>query len=274
MIYDTDKHIWLPGRLERLPRLSGTPRSQRGAVGIMAQRMPMKPMTAAGPPTANRLGWWEADLGAYNDAGVTLATNGQTVRQWNDQSGNFGDNLAQATAGARPTYVTNVVNGHPALVFNPHATCCLQTTTGPTVADPLTVLMVLNQVTWHNSEWIFMMGWQGGSGANVYQNSSSPNLRSERGVAETVVNNGGLALNTWGLMTLTYSATTSKFKLAATEVTRPAGALGTPTSSLSLGYVAGLAADMKIAAMLLYNVEYATQTVTDAQTYLNTKYGL
>ncbi|MFH1853505.1 MAG: DUF2341 domain-containing protein, partial [Candidatus Neomarinimicrobiota bacterium] len=32
--------------------------------------------------------WLRADVGVYSDAGVTPATEGQSVRQWNDQSGN------------------------------------------------------------------------------------------------------------------------------------------------------------------------------------------
>ena len=60
---------------------------------------------------------WKADAGAYNDAGTTLATNGQTVQQWNDQSGE-GYNLSQATSADRPTYNTNQLNGQPGINFN------------------------------------------------------------------------------------------------------------------------------------------------------------
>lgn len=47
--------------------------------------------------------WLKADTGVYSDAGVTPATNGQTIQQWNDQSGN-NNHVSQATAGNRPTY--------------------------------------------------------------------------------------------------------------------------------------------------------------------------
>ena len=68
---------------------------------------------------ANLALWLKADVGAFVDAGVTLATNGQTVQQWNDQSGN-GRNVTQATALNRATWNTNQVNGLPALNFNLH----------------------------------------------------------------------------------------------------------------------------------------------------------
>lgn len=64
------------------------------------------------------LRWWlKANANVYSNAGTTLATNGTTVRQWNDRSGNA-NNASQATAGNRPTYYTNRINGYPALSFN------------------------------------------------------------------------------------------------------------------------------------------------------------
>lgn len=47
--------------------------------------------------------WYKSTNGVYVDAGVTLATNGQTVQQWNDQSG-LNNHLKQVTGGNRPTY--------------------------------------------------------------------------------------------------------------------------------------------------------------------------
>lgn len=61
--------------------------------------------------------WLKADTGVFSDAGVTLATNGATVQQWNDQSGN-GNNATQVTGAARPTYKTNQLNSLPALTFD------------------------------------------------------------------------------------------------------------------------------------------------------------
>ncbi|HMW26649.1 MAG TPA: hypothetical protein PKC51_08420, partial [Ferruginibacter sp.] len=39
-------------------------------------------------PAPGNILWLKADAGAYSDAGITPAVNGQTVQQWNDQSGN------------------------------------------------------------------------------------------------------------------------------------------------------------------------------------------
>ncbi|HNF01768.1 MAG TPA: LamG domain-containing protein, partial [Ferruginibacter sp.] len=70
-------------------------------------------------PAPGNILWLKADAGAYSDAGITPAVNGQTVQQWNDQSGNA-NHAAQATAGLRPVFVTNVLNGQPALRFSTH----------------------------------------------------------------------------------------------------------------------------------------------------------
>lgn len=61
--------------------------------------------------------WLKADAGVFTDAGITPATNGQTVQQWNDQSGN-NKHATQGTAANRPTLVTNALNGKPLLRFS------------------------------------------------------------------------------------------------------------------------------------------------------------
>jgi hypothetical protein len=79
----------------------------------VARRRAMSPAAAAsGPPTASLVASWMADKQVYNDAGTTLATNTQTVQQWNDQSGS-GQNLSQATSGSRPQFLTGQQNGLP-----------------------------------------------------------------------------------------------------------------------------------------------------------------
>lgn len=57
-------------------------------------------------------GWWKADAGVFSDAGVTPATNGGNVQQWNDQSGNS-QHFIQLTGANKPTYNTNTLNSLP-----------------------------------------------------------------------------------------------------------------------------------------------------------------
>ena len=68
-------------------------------------------------PVPGNVLWLKADAAVYNDAGVTAATNGQTVQQWNDQSGN-GNNVTQTVAGNKPVFQTTQIGGQPAIYFD------------------------------------------------------------------------------------------------------------------------------------------------------------
>jgi Secretion system C-terminal sorting domain len=65
---------------------------------------------------ANNTLWLKGDGGAYTDAGITQATNGQPIRQWNDASGN-NRHATQATLVNRPLFETTSDNGMPGLEF-------------------------------------------------------------------------------------------------------------------------------------------------------------
>lgn len=60
--------------------------------------------------------WLKGDGGAYTDAGVTQASHGQQVQQWNDYSGN-NNHATQGTAGNKPLFHVNSANGQPGLRF-------------------------------------------------------------------------------------------------------------------------------------------------------------
>lgn len=62
--------------------------------------------------------WVRADEEVYTDAGVTLATNGQSVQQWNTKNGVTAAKATQSTAGNKPTYQTNIINGNPVIRFS------------------------------------------------------------------------------------------------------------------------------------------------------------
>ena len=69
------------------------------------------------PQVAGLTLWLKADAGVYQTTGGSLATDGQTAQEWQDQSGNL-YHLAQGTAGARPTFETSEINGLPVVRFN------------------------------------------------------------------------------------------------------------------------------------------------------------
>jgi gliding motility-associated-like protein len=64
--------------------------------------------------------WTRAEKDVYTNAGITAATDGQTVQQWNDQASTVIENLSQATAANRFTYNDapgKFLNFNPQLYF-------------------------------------------------------------------------------------------------------------------------------------------------------------
>ncbi|OFY39124.1 MAG: hypothetical protein A2275_13400 [Bacteroidetes bacterium RIFOXYA12_FULL_35_11] len=61
--------------------------------------------------------WLKGDVGLYSDAGITPATNGNPIQQWNDFSGNA-NNISQATGSKQPVFYTNILNGRPVVRFD------------------------------------------------------------------------------------------------------------------------------------------------------------
>ena len=101
------------------------------------------------PATGNVL-WLKADAAVYSDAaGTTLATNGQSAAQWNDQSGNLAHAICSPLA-SRPTFVTNVINGKPVLRFSNHY---LQTPNIDLSATDKTDMYVVYKSVAPNTNW-------------------------------------------------------------------------------------------------------------------------
>jgi hypothetical protein len=101
----------------------------------------------AGPTASNPTVWLKADSGVYTDAGSTLATNGQTVEQWNDQSGN-GNNVSQATSGNRPTFETGLWGSAnmPGVLFASASSNYMDSPTfGTPLSQPTTIFIVVQQ---------------------------------------------------------------------------------------------------------------------------------
>ncbi|NQY11346.1 MAG: T9SS type A sorting domain-containing protein [Flavobacteriales bacterium] len=69
--------------------------------------------------SSNNILWLRADEQSYNNAGTTLATDGQTVQEWHDQSGNNTD-VDQATGDDKPSWdeVSSNFNGKSCITFD------------------------------------------------------------------------------------------------------------------------------------------------------------
>ncbi len=63
--------------------------------------------------------WFKSDASVYSDAGATAVTNGGTIQQWNEQSGNASvANVNQITGADQPTYDDDPFNYNPAILFD------------------------------------------------------------------------------------------------------------------------------------------------------------
>lgn len=65
---------------------------------------------------ANCVGWFESDNSVFSDAGTTPITNGGTIQQWNDLSGDT-NHMVQATANSRPYWYSDPSEPFPLVRF-------------------------------------------------------------------------------------------------------------------------------------------------------------
>lgn len=90
------------------------------AIVFLCSIAPLVIVAQTGPggvgSSSNNVLWLSADHGTFSNAGSTPATNGQNVQQWNDRSGN-GRHADQVTAGNRPNWHSNQLNGHPVMRY-------------------------------------------------------------------------------------------------------------------------------------------------------------
>lgn len=84
---------------------------------------------------------WKADANVYSDLGTTLVTNGGTVRQWNDQSGNT-RHLFQNTSANRPIYRSSSINNLPGIEFDGSIPKILVTTASFSLSPPMELWML------------------------------------------------------------------------------------------------------------------------------------
>ena len=109
-------------------------------------------LETCGPGGVNDSGlalWLRADLEVYSDAGSTLATDGQDVQQWNDQS-SPSNNASEGDGGGgspvEPVFNTNEINYNPALLITDQNTTnnsFMETSTN-SVSGDMTLISVFN----------------------------------------------------------------------------------------------------------------------------------
>ncbi len=212
--------------------------------------------------------WFDATRNVYSDAGTTLATNGQTVQQWNDLS-TSAKNLTQASAGARPTYNTNVKNGLPAITFD--GVSNKMTTGAMTLNQPAHAFCVVDQVTYIVDGGLY-------DGVNndqftVYQTSGAGNLQQYSGTDTGNLQN--LAIGTYGVLECQFNGPSSfsrvnngsKLVTTKTLTGTPGGlVLGIETTEFNSNVIYG--------EFIVYNVALSDSDAAKVSRYLGAKWGI
>lgn len=232
--------------------------------------------STANVPRTGLVTWLKSDYG--------VTTSGSNVTNWTDFSG-LGNNASQATSTKQPTFVTNAVNGFPALSFDgtsdymqlPSGMAGFAGTTIYIVASPTTITLARrlldfgSGVTNNNNLTVseFVSGANKGSSLVSYNGSTSSIVSSTTGLTASTfqvleylqnANNGG-TLFTNGTQTATGTVTNIN------QVTRTTNVIGAACNNND--WFSG-----SIAEVLVYNTALTPTDRGNVQTYLKNKYGI
>ena len=219
--------------------------------------------------------WLDASSGATTD-GTTSANDGETIQQWNDQSGNS-RNAIQLTAGSRPTYKTSIFNGKSVLRFGGSHTLVTNSFLDSSFNTALTFFIVENKagtdlkVSTSNQNSI----WYSGRDYRTFY--ATDNLSDTLGQ----LNAGGTTLS---VESYRYDGSNKTFKFnAATNTTYDTEtAYGTEPATGNIGLSGALTVgalsngtfgyDGDIAEILVYNRALTDSEKSQVEDYLMEKY--
>ncbi|CAG5081352.1 Calx-beta domain-containing protein [Parvicella tangerina] len=232
--------------------------------------------------SSNNVLWVSGDNGIYNDAGATLAGNGDAAQEWHDRSGN-GNDLSQTNATFKPTYVTNAVNSLPAIRFNVANNRIRRTSFSDFPVNAITTISVMNTS-------------QTGDGHVSYATTGDNNeyLLFDSGNQRTYVAGANVATGhsyadgTWHILGHTWRSSDGENLLYEDNSQVYSGtistgnsfttggclALGGEQDAVDGGYDAGQDYDGDIAETIMYNVKLNTAQRNIVNNYLAAKYGL
>ena len=226
---------------------------------------------APSPPMTNLICWLKADAGVYSDAGTTPCADGDTVRQWSDQSGN-GNHAVQATAGNRPTFKVSIVNGLP-VVRCIHSRPDTIVVPADFSTPPWTMGVVATisgsskqrVIAAVNNNWAF--SWLGGGRQWAFYNGNAPNIVGGPFAADTV----------WRCYTGEGRTSDGSGYLWENGIETNMGPFATSgPNAISIGgqVSGGETSDCDVAELLFYNAQLSDATRGLLEAYLSTRYSL
>lgn len=176
------------------------------------------PVMDVTPPIENIISWYRSDIGVTIDSGVSV---------WADQSGG-GNDLTQASSSLQPSFLTNQLNGYPAVSFD-GTDDFMKTALIPSLLQPCTVFIVFKLRTYIVGKTVFDSTHTFGS--TLRTNVGSPTMGLYAG---SYINNSNFVVNSFGLMTSIFDGASSLLQWNSTASTT--GNCGVDTlEGLSLG---------------------------------------
>ena len=216
--------------------------------------------------------WYKADVGAYNVANTTLATDGQQVVQWQDQSGNThhlqGTATFNADSGAPQNHLPNIS-------FNGTSDALYKYTGFSGLVQPEHVFAVIKRITNLSS-----------SGGRVLSGGIGNNMIIEELSATQLVQNGNLgggsiqtvpALGNYFIFDALYSGAASTFRI---NNGTPGGSSGIGTAAaggLTLAQYPGPGgnpANVAYCELLVYSTALSDPQAAIVNHYLGSRWGI
>jgi len=226
---------------------------------------------------AGNVAWHRSDIG------ITKET-GNRVTIWADQSGQSHDLTAPAGSAQRPTWTTNVINGRPALSFDPALGAQFMSTAAFALGTYTLLLVTTGQDA---SNGFFFTRSTAGVTVDTLYGSTGDTTDVGRGgtlsAYDHVANWGQWGPTTAKLIVQRFDGThaghTVTLNTSAIATTSlAAGDPGTATTTDKLVLAARndgfLGSKMKVAEAILYNRALAADELAVVQEYLRRRYGL
>jgi hypothetical protein len=212
----------------------------------------------------------DPDTGMYSDAGTTLATNGGSIQQANDQSGLL-HHASQATSGKRPLWRTNIVNGHAVVEFD--GVDDYLKTASFTLNQPETIFLVVKQLA-SSSNFHYFIDGDSQDVMGGYGQSNQLEWRIYAGVAEIV--GGPLDLTAFHVLEGVFNGASSLAKVDGNAgATGNAGPLGGSGVTLgSGGNTTNYFTNYQLARALVYAGALDATQRSQLRSHLGTRYGV
>lgn len=226
------------------------------------------------------IGWYIADTGVYHDAGSTLATNGQTVLQWNDQSGN---NKHLVTGGSPPTYSTTGFNSQKTISFNSASAQYLENTSFPMGTGTTGSAFAAASINSGSGSYGRLISYIAGGQAQDYDNTGSASLILRRVSNQEI---GMYRNSNQCLQNITYDAPSrlggifdgsnqiSYVNNVAGSGSAQTNAWGTSPGTLRVGMAGGAAFKGNISEIIVTNSALSSGDRSSLDSYLTAKWGI